>query len=125
MKFPSASFSVPSFFQPNSSFYLFFLFPPPPSINVIASTSTNSRPESEDTCHLRQLRKTLSFPILTIGVDLIDHVLQLGLGGVLSQGTHDGSQLLGGDGAISVLVEQREGLFEFGNLLLGQLISLE
>ena len=35
------------------------------------------------------------------------------------------SQLLGGDGAISVLVEQGECLLEFSDLLLGKLISLE
>ena len=35
------------------------------------------------------------------------------------------SQLLGGDGAISVLVEQGECLLELSDLLLGQLISLE
>ena len=35
------------------------------------------------------------------------------------------SQLLGGDGAISVLVEQGECLLELSDLLFGQLISLE
>ena len=34
------------------------------------------------------------------------------------------SQLLGGDGAVSVLVEQGECLLELSDLLLGQLISL-
>ena len=56
-------------------------------------------------------------------VDLVDHILQLGLGGVLAQGAHDGSQLLGGDGAITVLVEQGEGLLELGDLLVGQLVG--
>lgn len=34
------------------------------------------------------------------------------------------SQLLGGDGAVSILVEQGESLLELGNLFLSQLISL-
>jgi hypothetical protein len=51
--------------------------------------------------------------------------LELGLGGVLAQRPHDGAQLLGRDGAIAVLVEEREGLLELGDLFLGQLIGLE
>ena len=47
-----------------------------------------------------------------IGVHLVDHVLQLGLGGVLTQRPHHGAQLLSGDGAVPVLVEQAEGFFE-------------
>jgi hypothetical protein len=35
------------------------------------------------------------------------------------------SQLLGGDGAVSILVEEREGLLELSNLLLCQLVSLD
>ena len=65
------------------------------------------------------------FLVLTVSVDLVDHVLQLCLGGVLSEGAHDGAQLLGGDGAVAVLVEQGERLLELGDLLLGQLISLK
>lgn len=49
---------------------------------------------------------------LTIRVHLIDHVLQLGFSGVLSQGSHHRPQLLGGDSAISVLVKEGEGLLE-------------
>lgn len=33
---------------------------------------------------------------------LIDHVSQLSLGWVLAEGPHDGAELLGGDGSISV-----------------------
>ena len=40
---------------------------------------------------------------VAIGIDLIDHVLQLGLGGVLSERSHDGAQLLRGDRSISIL----------------------
>ncbi len=61
---------------------------------------------------------------LTVCVDLVDHVLQLGLGGVLSERPHDGAQLLGRDGAVAVLVEQAERLLELGDLLLGKLVSL-
>ena len=62
---------------------------------------------------------------LTVGVNLVDHVLKLSLCGVLSERPHDGPQFLGSDGAISILVEQRKSFLEFGNLLLGQLIRLE
>ena len=48
--------------------------------------------------------------------------LELLLGGVLAEGLHNGSQLLGGDGAIPVLVEHREHLPELRHLLLGQLL---
>jgi hypothetical protein len=34
---------------------------------------------------------------VVVGVDLVDHVLELRLGGVLSQTPHHGPQLLGGD----------------------------
>mmetsp|Transcript_54403 Transcript_54403/g.161653 ORF Transcript_54403/g.161653 Transcript_54403/m.161653 type:complete len:210 (+) Transcript_54403:166-795(+) len=59
---------------------------------------------------------------VAVGVDLVDHVLQLGLGRVLAERAHHGAKLLGGDGAVTVLVEQREGLLELGDLLLGQLL---
>ena len=32
----------------------------------------------------------------------VDHVLELGLGGVLAERSHDGSELLGGNGTIAV-----------------------
>ena len=48
--------------------------------------------------------------------------LQLHLGGVHAQGGHDGAQLLGGDGAVPVLVKHREHLLELRHLLLGQLL---
>ena len=60
---------------------------------------------------------------VAIGVDLVDHVLKLGLSGVLAEGAHNGAQLLGGDGAIAVLVEEGEGLLELGDLFLGQLLG--
>ena len=39
---------------------------------------------------------------VSVGVDLVDHVLQLGLGRVLAEGAHDSAELLGGDRAIAV-----------------------
>lgn len=49
---------------------------------------------------------------LTVCVHLVDHVLQLCFGGVLSQGPHHCPQLLGGDSAIPILVKKGEGLLE-------------
>lgn len=43
--------------------------------------------------------------LLTVSVHLVDHVLQLGLCGVLAQRPHDGAKLFGGDCAITILVE--------------------
>merc|ERR1719345_159452 len=60
---------------------------------------------------------------VTISIDFVDHILEFRLGGVLSQGTHHSAQLLGGDGSITVFVEEGEGLLELGNLLLGQLVG--
>merc|ERR1711936_87741 len=42
---------------------------------------------------------------VAISIDLVDHVLELSLGRVLAEGAHDSTKLLGGDGAIAVLVE--------------------
>ena len=54
---------------------------------------------------------------------LVDHVLGHSLGRVLTQGPPGYHKLLGGDGAIAVLVEQRENLAELGDLLLNELAS--
>merc|ERR1719181_1347302 len=59
---------------------------------------------------------------VAVGIDLVDHVLQLRLGRVLAERAHDGAELLGGDRAVTVLVEEGEGLLELGDLLLGQLL---
>ena len=71
--------------------------------------------------HSKELREIDG--AVAISIDLIDHVLELGLSGVLAKGAHDSAQLLGGDGAITVLVEQGEGLLELSDLLFGQLVS--
>ena len=73
---------------------------------------------------------------VSVSVHLIDHVLKLCLGWVLTKRPvkddissvrileisnhqpHDSPQLLGGDGAVTVLVKQRESLLELGNLIL-------
>ena len=34
---------------------------------------------------------------VVVGVDLVDHILQLRLAGVLAERAHDGAELLGGD----------------------------
>jgi hypothetical protein len=41
----------------------------------------------------------------------------------LAQGSHDGTQLFGGNGAVAVLVEKSECLLEFCDLLFVQLVS--
>merc|ERR1719506_895979 len=74
------------------------------------------------TCHERQELREVNGSV-TISVDLVDHILELSLGRVLTKGTHDCAQLLGGDGAIAILVEEGEGLLELSNLLFSQLVS--
>lgn len=34
---------------------------------------------------------------VVVGIDLVDHVLEFGLAGILAERPHDGTQLLGGD----------------------------
>jgi hypothetical protein len=34
---------------------------------------------------------------VVVSIDLVDHVLELRLGGVLAQGAHDSAEFLGGD----------------------------
>lgn len=42
---------------------------------------------------------------VTIGVDLVDHVLKFGFGGVLSEGSHDSAELLRKGGCTLVVIE--------------------
>ena len=51
--------------------------------------------------------------------------MKLCLGRVLTQGSHDGAEFLGGDGAIAVFVEKGEGFLELGDLFFGELIGLQ
>ncbi len=53
---------------------------------------------------------------VSVSVNLIDHVLKFSFRGVLSKGAHNCAELLGGDGAVTILVEQGEGLLELGDL---------
>ena len=49
---------------------------------------------------------------LTVDVDLVDHILELFLAGVLSQRFHHSSQLFRRNRAVAILVEQRERFLE-------------
>merc|ERR1711953_405472 len=71
--------------------------------------------------HSQELREVNG--AVAVGVHLIDHILEFGLSRVLSERSHDSSQPLCGDGAISVLVEQGKGFLELSDLLLCQLIG--
>lgn len=50
-------------------------------------------------CHTREIDCAV-----VVSVDLVDHVLQFGFGGVLAEGTHDGAQFLGCDLTYSDIV---------------------
>ena len=52
---------------------------------------------------IKELREV--YGSIPISIYLIYYVLQLSLGRVLSQGPHDGPQLLGGDSSVAILVE--------------------
>merc|ERR1719384_2568704 len=60
---------------------------------------------------------------VSICVHFVYHVLELSLRWILPQGSHHGAELLRGDGAIAILVKEREGLLELCDLLLSQLVS--
>lgn len=47
---------------------------------------------------------------VAVSIHFVDHVLKVSLGRVLAEGAHDCAELLGGDGAIAILIEQGEGL---------------
>ena len=74
--------------------------------------------------HLVNIKETWA-RVEHINKVLIDHVMQFCLCPVLSQGSHNCSQLLGSDGAISILVEKGECFLELSNLLLGKLVGLK
>ena len=62
---------------------------------------------------------------LTIGVNFVDHVLKFGLSRILTQRPHDGAELLGGDGAIAIFVEEGEGFTDLLDFILSEAWSLE
>merc|ERR1719352_861940 len=51
--------------------------------------------------------------------ELVDHVLKLSFSWVLTERSHDGSELFGGNGTITILIEKGEGLLEFSDLFFG------
>ena len=59
---------------------------------------------------------------VAVGIGLVDHVLEFGIGGVVTQRAHLRTQLLDGDGFVAILIEQREILLDLSDLLLGQLL---
>ena len=61
---------------------------------------------------LREVNSAVAF-----GIDLFDHVLELSLSRAVTKRVNDGSELLCGDYAISILIEKRESLFELCDLL--------
>ena len=60
----------------------------------------------------------------TVSINFIDHILEFSFCGVLAERSHDCSQFLGGDGAVTIFIEEGEGLFELGNLFFSQLVGL-
>ena len=73
------------------------------TIMIIIASSSSSHP-----AHIL----TIIFPSSSL-------LMSCNLASVLfGQGAHDGAELFRGDGAIPVLVEERERLFELRNLLL-------
>merc|ERR1719211_160116 len=72
-------------------------------------------------CHQRQELWKIDRAV-PVGVDFVDHVLQLSLCGILPKRPHHGAKLLGGDGSVTILVEQGERLLELCDLLLRELI---
>ena len=89
--------------------------------------------------HGEELRE-VNGPV-AIRIHLVDHILELSFSGILTERPkkevgesrtydhyracdsppHDSPQLLGSDGAVTVFVEQREGLLELGNLIFSEL----
>merc|ERR1711924_509112 len=57
-----------------------------------------------------------------VRIDLVDHVLELSLRRVLTEGAHHRPELLRRDRAATVLVEEGECLLELRNLLLRKLV---
>lgn len=56
---------------------------------------------------------------VAVAIDAADHPAALGEGAVLAEAAHDGVELLGGDGAVAVDVEDGEGVLEVLQDLVG------
>ena len=61
--------------------------------------------------HRKELRE-VDRPV-SVRVDFVYHVLQLSFRRVLAQTPHHSSQLFGGDGSVTILIEQRKRFLEF------------
>ena len=88
------------------------LLPPPPPLSLLESHKLGQ------SFSISQKSNKENFLVVIVQPKLANLSGKLG-----NRETHR-SELLGGDGAISVLVEEGEGLLELGDLLLGQLVSL-
>ena len=88
------------------------LLPPPPPLSLLESHKLGQ------SFSISQKSNKENFLVVIVQPKLANLSRKLG-----NRETHR-SELLGGDGAISVLVEEGEGLLELGDLLLGQLVSL-
>lgn len=58
------------------------------------------------------VRQPFCSPLPFQSASTTHHILQFGLCRVLTEGSHHGSELLDGDGSISILVKERESLLE-------------
>jgi hypothetical protein len=61
---------------------------------------------------------------IAISIDLVDHILKFSLSGVLSKRAHDCPKFLGGDGSVTILIEEGESLLEFSDLFLSESVRL-
>lgn len=62
--------------------------------------------------YIIHIKDTYKVSVQTIGINFIDHVLQFRLSWILAKRPHNRTELLRCDGAITILVKQRECLFE-------------
>ena len=60
---------------------------------------------------------------VVISMDFINHVLELSLGRVLTQASHDITEFLDVYAAITILIIERENILEFFNLFSGQRVE--
>jgi hypothetical protein len=63
------------------------------SMVPLPSASTCGKRQNQRSCHIMTLASE------HVDYDLVDHILELSLSWVLSQGSHNGTQLLGSDRA--------------------------
>merc|ERR1711925_52771 len=66
-------------------------------------------------CHQREKLWEVNSAV-SVCIDFVDHILKFCLCGILAQRPHDRAQLLRGDRAIAILVEERKRLLEIRDL---------